>query len=135
MCTAIINANVYACAQKVMSADRLKTNYMNKTWKMVFSSSPCFSNAHYFGWLCLCLSLSPSLSFFYFPYVSLLFPMFLVLTFVQSHLAQGHTLENLAKYSTFTGKLKKKNNGNDFKIGKNFLNVLFCLLFCLLKCC
>ena len=38
---------------------------MNKTWKIVFSSSLCFSNAHYFGcsfFLCLFLPLPLPLS-------------------------------------------------------------------------
>ena len=62
---ALINADVYVCAQQIMWADRLKTNYMNKTWKIVFSSSLCFSNAHYFGcsfFLCLFLPLPLPLS-------------------------------------------------------------------------
>lgn len=60
---ALINADVYVCARQIMWVDRLKTNYMNKTWK-VFSSCLCFSNAHYFGCsLFLCLFLPLPLSF------------------------------------------------------------------------
>lgn len=58
---ALPNAGVYVCVQKLMWADRLKTNYMNKTWKIVFSSSLCFSNAHYFL-LPLYLFVAPFLS-------------------------------------------------------------------------